>query len=73
VGVVVQNHVHLKVFRYLLVHGAQKLQELLVAVAVQALTDHGPVQNVEGSEERGGAVPLVVIGHRARPTLGHRQ
>ena len=35
--------------------------------------DDGAVEHVERGEERGGAVPLVVVGHRAGAALLHRQ
>jgi len=41
-----------------------------VAVTRQALTDHRAGKHVQGREQRGGAVALVVMGHRAR-TPGH--
>src|SRR5207344_2994499 len=46
---------------------------LLMAVALHVLLDDRSVERVEGGEERGGAVALVVVGHRAGATLPHRQ
>ena len=39
----------------------------------QAGSDHLPGQHVQRGEQRGRAVPLVVMGHRLRPTGHHRQ
>src|SRR5665647_677822 len=72
-GVVVQNHMNRNAFGHFLVYCAQELEELFVAVLVHARADHGAIQGVECGEQRGGAVPLVVAGSRARPALGHRQ
>jgi hypothetical protein len=35
--------------------------------------DHFPVEHVQGGEERGRAIPLVVMGHGAAAPLFHRQ
>ena len=43
----------------------EKLDELLVGVARHAAADHGAVEDIEGSEQGGGAVALVVMGHGA--------
>jgi hypothetical protein len=43
-GVVVQNHMYRKAFRHFPVDRTQELQELLVAVPVQALADHRAVR-----------------------------
>jgi hypothetical protein len=48
------------------------VQELFVAVAGKTLPDHAAGQDVQRGEQRGRAVALVVMGHRA-PTFGlHR-
>ena len=57
----------------LAVDRAQELQELNVAVAGQALADHRAGEHVQRGEQRGGAVALVVVGHRARPARLNRQ
>ena len=57
----------------LAVDGVEELQELGVAVPRQALADHRAGQHVQGGEQRRGAVALVVMGHRARPSGHHRQ
>ena len=45
--------------------GVKKLDELLVGVVGHAAADHGAVEDVEGGEQGGGAVALVVVGHGA--------
>src|SRR5216684_4616716 len=45
--------------------GVEELDELLVGVARHAAADHGAVEDVEGGEQGGGAVALVVVGHGA--------
>ena len=42
-------------------------------VALHVAADDGAVEHVEGGEQRGGAVPLVVVGHGAGAALLHRQ
>src|ERR1700689_4910770 len=45
--------------------GVKELDELLVGVTGHAAADHGAVEDVEGGEQGGGAVALVVVGHGA--------
>ena len=44
-----------------------------MAVALHVATDDGAFENVEGGEQGGGAVALVVMGHGAGAPLFHRQ
>jgi hypothetical protein len=60
VGVAVQNQMNRKPFGHFPIYRAQEPQELLLAMAVHALADHGAIEGIEGGEQRGGAVPLVV-------------
>jgi hypothetical protein len=53
--------------------GVEEADELLMPVALHATARHGPVEHVEGGEERGGAVALVVVGHAAGPAFLERQ
>ena len=71
--VVVADHMDLQAFWNLAVDRAEELQELSVAVLSQALADHHSGQDVQRSKERGRAVAFVIVGHRARPPLFHRQ
>src|ERR1700719_335314 len=44
-------------------HGIEKAYECDVAVALHAATNYGAVEHAEGGEQRGGAVPLVIVRH----------
>ena len=44
---------------------AQELEELLMAVVLVALADHSTFDHLERGEQRGGAVPNVVMGEGA--------
>jgi len=44
-----------------------------MAMALHAAPDHAPVQHVQRRKQRGGAVPLVVMGHGAAPPTLERQ
>ena len=61
-GVIVQDHMHSKCFRYFTVDGAEKLEELLMPVPGQAGPDHLTGQHVQRGEQGGGAMALVVVG-----------
>ena len=72
-GVVVEDHVdHLAGWDGAL-DGVEEADELLVAVALHALADHRALEHVEGGEQGGGTVALVVVGHRAEAAGRHRQ
>ena len=45
--------------------GVEEFDELLVGMALHATANHGAVEDVEGGEQGGGAVALVVMGHGA--------
>lgn len=47
--------------------------EFLMAMTLHVLADDGAVEHVEGGEQRGGSVALVVMGHGSEPTPLHRQ
>ena len=51
----------------------EEADELLVPMALHVAADDGAVEDVEGSEERGGTVTLVVVRHRPRAPRLHRQ
>ena len=44
-------------------NGTEKLNEFLVGVLGHAATNHSAVEDIQGREQGGGAVPLVVVGH----------
>lgn len=51
----------------------QELQEFLVPMTAVALADDLAGQHVQRGEQRGRAVPLIVVGHGAAPSRFHRQ
>ena len=53
--------------------GVEEANELLVSMALHALADDTPFEHVQRGEQRGRAVPLVVMRHRARASRLHRQ
>ena len=53
--------------------GVEEADELLMAVALHVAADDGAVEDVEGREQRGGAVTLVVVRHRPGAARLHRQ
>src|SRR5437763_8517594 len=53
--------------------GIEKADQLLMGVPLHAAAEHHAVQDVEGGEQGGGAVALVVVGHgSALPDLSGR-
>src|SRR5262249_27921845 len=62
-GVVVEDDMDRLAGRDLGLDGVQEADELLMAMALYASADDAAVEHVEGGEERGGAVALVVVGH----------
>ena len=55
--------------RYLDIDGVEKV----MAVALHVPADDGAVEHVEGGEQRGRAIALVVVGHDAEPAVLHGQ
>ena len=47
--------------------------KLLVPMALHVAADDGAIEDVEGSEQRGGTVTLVVVRHRPGAARLHRQ
>jgi hypothetical protein len=72
-GVVVEDGVDLLPAGTARLDGVEEADELLVAVPLHVAADDGAVEHVQRGEQRGGAVPLVVVGHRAGAALLHRQ
>ena len=56
-----------------LLDGVEEADELLMAMALHAPSDDLAVQHVEGGEQRGRAVALVVVGHGAGAAALHGQ
>lgn len=72
-SIVVEDDVDGLVVRCLGVNGVEEADELLMTMTLHVAANDGAVENVEGGEQRGCAVPLVVVGHGAEPALLHRQ
>src|SRR6185503_3764824 len=69
-GVVVENGMDRLVGRDLAFDGIEKADEFEMTVALHAAADDVAVEHAERREQRGGAVPLVIMGHRlAAPRL----
>src|SRR5260370_1066923 len=51
----------------------RKADELMMAMALHVATDDSAVKDVEGCEQRGGAVTFVVVRHRPGTARLHRQ
>ena len=63
-GVVVDDGVDDLAGRDGALDGVEEADELLMAVPLHAASHHGAVEHVEGGEQRGRAVALVVVCHR---------
>ena len=72
-GIIVDDSVDRLSFGSLGVDGVEEADELLMPVARHAAAGHLAFQDVESSEQRGGAMALVVMGHGASSALFHRQ
>ncbi len=72
-AVVVEDQVQGHGARKLLIKAAQKLQELLMAMARVTLSDDAPFDDLERGEQSDGAAPLVVMGEGAVPSWFERQ
>ena len=72
-GVVINNGVDDLAGRNLRLNGVEEADELLMAVALHVLAGHGAVEDVEGGEQRCGAVALVIVRHGSAPAHLHRQ
>ena len=62
-AVVVEDDMDQLAGRHLTLDGVEKADELLVAVLLHAPADDRAVEDVEGSEQGGGAVALVIVCH----------
>src|SRR6266700_7881883 len=64
-AIVIENHMQIQIERKLSVQAPQELQELLMAMASKAVGDHLALEDVQSSEQTGGAVPFVIMNHSA--------
>ena len=59
--------------RHLALDGIEKADEFLVPVALHAAADDLAFEDIESGEQGGGAVALVVVGHRGAASFLYRQ
>ncbi len=71
--IVVGDQMDIKPRRDCPVDPVEKADELLVPVLLHALADHPAVKHIERSEQGGGAVALIIMGHGPGPSLLHRK
>ena len=64
-GVVVEDDVDHLAGRHRALDRVEEPDELLMSMARHALADDRAVEHIEGGEQGGGAVALVIEGHRA--------
>src|ERR1019366_9224476 len=64
-SVVVDDQVKIFFRRSDLINHAQELEPFLMTVPVIAHADDRTVKGIHGGEQRGGAIPFVVVGHGA--------
>ena len=72
-GVVVEDDMDDFAGRDLRLDGVEEADELLMAVALHAATDHLAFEHVESGKQRGRAMPLVIVRQGAGPALLHWQ
>ena len=72
-GVIVEDHVDAFAGRDLTLDRVEEADELLMAMALHVAADDGAVEHVERGEQRGGAISLVIMGHRAGAPFLQRQ
>ena len=65
-GVIVDDQMHFTLGRGLAVDLVKEADELLMPVAAHALADDLAVEDVEGGEQSGRAVPLIIMGSSCR-------
>ena len=69
---VVENDVDNLAGRNFRLYGVQKSNEFLMTMTLHVTADHRAVENIEGGEQRRGAVPLVIVCHGSEPADRHR-
>lgn len=72
-GVVVDDGMHQLAGRHFRLDGIEEADELLVPVSLHAAADDLARGHVQGREQRGGAIPDVVVGHGAAAAALERQ
>src|SRR5271157_1075017 len=72
-GVIVEDHVHDLASWDLRLDGVEEADELLMPVTLHVAADDRAVEDVEGGEERGRSVPLVIVRHGSSAASLQRQ
>ena len=72
-GIVVGDQVDIQMLGRGGVDPAQELEPFLMTMSRHALADHLAGGNLERGEQRGGAMPFVIMGHGSAAALLHRQ
>src|SRR6266516_2346781 len=72
-GVIVDDRVDCLSLRHLGLDGIEEADELLMPMVRHAAAGDFTFQDVEGGEQRSGAVALIVGGHGTGASLLHRQ
>ena len=70
---VVKNDMHVAVPGRLTLDGVEEGDEFLVPVALHVLPDHRALETIQGREQGGGSVALVVVGPGFRVSFLHRK
>ena len=70
-GVVIGDQMQGLALWGLAINQTQERQPFLVPMPRQAGGDEGTLGDIQGGKKRGGAMALVVVGHRATPALLH--
>src|SRR3979411_2131472 len=76
-GVVVEDHMHGFAGRHFCLDRIEEADKLLMTMALHIASNHGSVEHVDGSKQRGGAVALGDVGNsssmsrlQGKPRLG---
>jgi len=72
-GIVVDDDMDGLVPRHPGLDEVEEANELLMALALHALADDLALECIEGGEQRGGAMALIIMAHGASAPLLHRQ
>src|SRR5262245_63448962 len=72
-GIVVDDGMDRLSLRHLCFDGVEEADKFLMPVALHVATDDGAIEHIESGKQRGGAMPLVVMGHGAGAARFHRQ
>ena len=68
-GIIVNDRMDMFACRYGRLDRIEEADVFLVPVFLHALADNFAIQHVKGGEQGGGAMPLIVVRHRAAAPL----